>query len=67
MLMTTVVRNELSELAVGTAGCRRAELVGVLRFAGAVRAEARRVVVEVDLEGLGSVRRVRRAINDVFG
>jgi DNA-binding protein WhiA len=65
--MTTVVREELCRLPATTVGCRRAELVGVLRFAGVVHVDAGRVVVDVDLEGVGSVRRVRRAITDLFG
>ncbi len=67
MAMTSAVKDELSRLAVTKTCCRRAEVSALLRFAGGLHIVGGRVVVEAELDGGSTARRLRREIHELFG
>jgi len=67
VLMTAAVTDELSRLPHTKACCRRAEMIALLRFAGAVHREAGRIRIEVDLDTPLVARRLGAAIRALYG
>ena len=67
MLMTATVADELSRLPCTKACCRRAEMIALLRFAGAVHQEAGRIRIAVDLDTPLVSRRLGAAIRALYG
>jgi len=67
VLMTAAVTDELSRLPHTKACCRRAEMIALLRFAGAVHQEAGRIRIEVDLDTPLVARRLGAAIRALYG
>ncbi len=67
MLMTAAVHDELSRLPLTTPCCRRAEMIALLRFAGAVHQEPGRCSIEVDLATPLLARRLGMAIRALYG
>ncbi len=67
MLMTAAVTDELSRLPHTKACCRRAEMIALLRFAGAVHQEAGRIRIEVDLDTPLVARNLGAAIRALYG
>jgi len=67
VLMTAAVTDELSRLPHTAACCRRAEMIALLRFAGAVHQEAGRIRIEVDLDTPLVARNLGAAIRALYG
>jgi len=67
VLMTATVADELSRLPHTKACCRRAEMIALLRFAGAVHQEAGRIRIAVDLDTPLVSRRLGAAIRALYG
>jgi len=67
VLMTAAVTDELSRLPHTKACCRRAEMIALLRFAGAVHQEAGRIRIEVDLDTPLVARNLGAAIRALYG
>jgi len=67
VLMTATVTDELSRLPHTKACCRRAEMIALLRFAGAVHQEAGRIRIEVDLDTPLVARHLSAAIRALYG
>jgi len=67
VLMTATVTDELSRLPHTKACCRRAKMIALLRFAGAVHQEAGRIRIEVDLDTTLVARRLGAAIRALYG
>jgi len=67
VLMTAAVTDELSRLPHTKACCRRAEMIALLRFAGAVHQEAGRIRIEADLDTPLVARRLGAAIRALYG
>jgi len=67
VLMTAAVTDELSRLPHTKACCRRAEMIALLRFAGAVHQEAGRIRIEVDLDTPLVARHLGAAIRALYG
>ena len=67
MAMTSVVKDELSRVAVIKPCCRKAEVSTLLRFAGGLHLSEGRVVIEAELDTGAAARRLRAAITEVFG
>ena len=67
MAMTSVVKDELSRIAVAKPCCRKAEVSTVLRFAGGLTLNAGRIVIEAELDTAAVARRLRAGISEVFG
>jgi DNA-binding transcriptional regulator WhiA len=65
--MTAAATGELSRTTPSTPCCRRAEMITVLRFAGAVHHQDGQVRIEVDLPTLLVARRVGATIRDLYG
>ncbi|MBW3086240.1 putative cell division protein WhiA [Austwickia sp. TVS 96-490-7B] len=65
--MTANVKDELSRFPVTKPCCRKAEMSGVLRFAGGLHLVAGRIVVEGELDTAAAARRLRRDIGEVYG
>lgn len=65
--MTERVRAELTRARVTAGCCRRAELVGVLRFAGQLHPMAGRVVVTATVGSLAIAARLQRGLYDDGG
>lgn len=67
MTLTTEVRDELSRLVVARTDDRAAELASIVRFAGGLHTISNRIAVEVELDTLALVGRVRRDIAELYG
>ena len=67
MAMTSLVKDELSRLAVTKPCCRRAEVSTLLRFAGGLHLVGGRIAIEADLDTGSAARRLRKDIAEVFG
>jgi len=67
VLMTATVTDELSRLPHTKACCRRAEMIALFRFAGAVHRESGRVRIAVDLDTTLVARRLGAAIGALYG
>lgn len=67
MAMTSLVKDELSRLAVTKPCCRRAEVSTVLRFAGGLHLVGGRIAIEAELDTGAAARRLRKDIAEVFG
>jgi len=65
--MTAALTDELGRLPLTTACCRRAEIIALLRFAGAVHQEPGRWSIEVDLDTTLVARRLGMAIRAPYG
>ncbi|MHB2022893.1 MAG: DNA-binding protein WhiA [Mycobacteriales bacterium] len=66
MAMTAAVKDELSRVAVHKTCCRRAELAGLLRFAGGLHLVGGRLVVEAELDTASVARRARQEIAALY-
>lgn len=64
---TDRVRAELVRVRIPAGCCQRAEVVGVLRFAGQLHPTAGRMVVLAPVGSLVSAVRVQRALRNVYG
>ncbi len=67
MALTGDVKEELAHLEVTRPSCRKAEVAAMLRFAGGLHLVAGRVVVEADLDSAAAARRLKTAIQGVYG
>lgn len=67
MAMTSLVKDELSRLAVTKPCCRRAEVSTLLRFAGGLHLVGGRIAIEAELDTGSVARRLRKDIAEVFG
>jgi len=67
VLVTERVLAELTGVRVAAWCCRRAELVGVLRFAGQLHPMGGRVVVLARVGSLAAAVRVQRGLYEVYG
>src|SRR6201997_5859001 len=67
MAMTSVVKDELSRVAVIKPCCRKTEVSTLLRFAGGLTLTAGRIVIEAELDTAAVARRLRASIAEVFG
>lgn len=66
MSLTVIVKDELARLSTDTAAQRRAEIATMLRFAGGLHIVSGRIVVEVDLDHGGAVRRLHRGLKELY-
>ena len=60
MSLTVTVKDELALVAIENAAQRRAEVSAMLRFAGGLHIVSGRIVVEVELDHRGAVRRLHQ-------
>jgi hypothetical protein len=67
MAMTATVKDELSRLPVTKTCCRKAEVATTLRFAGGLHIIGGRIVIEAELDTAQAARRLRSAIQEVYG
>ncbi|WOQ15817.1 DNA-binding protein WhiA [Raineyella sp. W15-4] len=67
MAMTQQVKAELSTVPVTRTTSRVAETAALLRFAGGLHLAGGRIVIEAELDTGAAARRLRSAIQDVFG
>ncbi|GAB2544006.1 DNA-binding protein WhiA [Brachybacterium huguangmaarense] len=67
MALTGDVKEELSHLEVSRPSCRKAEVAAMLRFAGGLHLVAGRIVVEAELDSAAVARRLKTAIQDIYG
>jgi DNA-binding protein WhiA len=67
MALTSLVKDELSRVAVLKPCCRKAEVSTLLRFAGGLHLAAGRIVIEAELDTGVAARRLRKDIAEVFG
>lgn len=67
MVLTALVKDELSRLRVARPCCRKAEVSVVLRLAGGLCVVGGRIVVEAELDTDSAARRLGRDIAEVFG
>ncbi|MGH3275601.1 MAG: DNA-binding protein WhiA [Streptosporangiaceae bacterium] len=67
MALTSLVKDELSRVAVLKPCCRKAEVSTLLRFAGGLHLATGRIVVEAELDTGVAARRLRKDIAEVFG
>jgi DNA-binding protein WhiA len=67
MALTSLVKDELSRVAVLKPCCRKAEVSTLLRFAGGLHLAAGRIVIEAELDTGVVARRLRKDIAEVFG
>ncbi|MDQ2875103.1 MAG: DNA-binding protein WhiA [Actinomycetota bacterium] len=67
MALTSLVKDELSRVAVLKPCCRKAEVSTLLRFAGGLHLANGRIVIEAELDTGVAARRLRKDIAEVFG
>ncbi|UYG16403.1 DNA-binding protein WhiA [Brachybacterium huguangmaarense] len=67
MALTGDVKEELAHLEITRPSCRKAEVAAMLRFAGGLHLVAGRIVVEADLDSAAAARRLKTAIQGVYG
>ena len=67
MAMTAKVKDELSRLPVTKPCCRKAEVAATLRFAGGLHIISGRIVIEAELDTASAARRLRAALQDMYG
>src|SRR5659263_648825 len=67
MALTAQVKDELARLSVDKISCRKAEVSAMLRFAGGLHIISGRIVIEAELDTGIAARRLRQAINEVYG
>ncbi|MEL4357278.1 MULTISPECIES: DNA-binding protein WhiA [unclassified Luteococcus] len=67
MAMTQQVKAELASIRVSKPCCRRAEVASMLRFAGGIHIVSGRIVVEAEFDTGAAARRLRTAIQDLYG
>lgn len=67
MVMTAMVKTELSRFEGGTTSQRKAEVTALLRFSGGLRILGGRVVIEATLDTGAVARRLQRDISEVYG
>ncbi len=67
MALTAEVKSELAAVPVTKPACRKAEVTALLRFAGSLHIAGGAVMVEADLDTGAAARRLRTAIDDLFG
>ena len=66
MSLTVTVKDELARVTPGTSAQRRAEIASTLRFAGGLHIVGGQIVVEVELDHGGAVRRLHRELKDLY-
>ncbi len=67
MAMTQQVKAELATIKVTKPCCRRSEVASMLRFAGGIHIVSGRIVVEAEFDTGAAARRLRTAIQDLYG
>lgn len=67
MALTESVKDELSRAEVTTTSERKAEVSAMLRFAGGLHVISRRIVIEAELDHAATARRLRAALQEVYG
>lgn len=67
MALTGDAKEELAHLEVARPSCRKAEVAAMLRFAGGLHLVAGRIVIEADLDTAAVARRLKTAIQGVYG
>lgn len=67
MSLTTDVKDELARLKVDRVSARKAEVSATLRFAGGLHIISGRIVIEAELDAGIAARRLRQAINEIYG
>lgn len=67
MAMTQQVKAELATIPVAKPCCGRAEVASMLRFAGGIHIVSGRIVIEAELDTGAAARRLRTAIQDLYG
>ncbi|WP_040161650.1 DNA-binding protein WhiA [Nigerium massiliense] len=67
MALTAEVKAELANVEVTKPAVRKAEVAAMLRFAGGLHLAGGRIIIEADLDTGGAARRLRTAIDDLFG
>lgn len=67
MAMTPQLKAELTTIPVVKPCCRRTEVAALLRIAGSLHLAGGRLEIEADLDSGGVARRLRTAIQEVFG
>ena len=67
MAMTQQVKAELATIPVAKPCCRRAEVASMLRFAGGIHIVSGCIVIEAELDTGAAARRLRTAIQDLYG
>lgn len=66
MSLTVTVKDELARQTPGTMAQRRAEVASMLRFGGGLHIVSGQIVVEVDLDHGGTIRRLHRELRDLY-
>ncbi len=67
MAMTQQVKAELATIPVAKPCCGRAEVASMLRFAGGIHIVSGCIVIEAELDTGAAARRLRTAIQDLYG
>ncbi|NLS08567.1 DNA-binding protein WhiA [Nesterenkonia sp. MY13] len=67
MALTESVKDELSRTEVTTTSERKAEVSAMLRFAGGLHVISGRIVIEAELDHAATARRLRTALQEVYG
>ncbi|MGC0250640.1 DNA-binding protein WhiA [Pseudactinotalea sp. Z1748] len=67
MSLTTDLKDELARLKVDRVSARKAEVSATLRFAGGLHIISGRIVIEAELDAGIAARRLRQAINEIYG
>ena len=67
MSLTVIVKDELAHVSTTASAVRRAELAATLRFGGGLHIVAGKIVVEVELDHVGALRRLHRDLRELYG
>lgn len=67
MALTDAVKDELARVEVATTSERRAEVSALLRFGGGLQIAAGAIRIEVELDRAITARRMRAALQEVYG
>ncbi|WP_129337166.1 DNA-binding protein WhiA [Cellulomonas endophytica] len=67
MALTAQVKEELARLKVDRTSARKAEVASTLRFAGGLHIISGRIVIEAELDTSMAARRLRQALQEVYG
>lgn len=67
MALTDAVKDELARVEVATTSERRAEVSALLRFGGGLQVAAGAIRIEVELDRAITARRMRAALQEVYG
>lgn len=67
MAMTQQVKSELAAVVSTKPCCRRSEVAAMIRFAGGLHIVSGQIVIEAELDTGAAARRLRTAIDDLYG